>query len=1181
MSGALPPVVENAAAHGQRRAADPAASVWVAASAGTGKTSVLTNRVLALLLDGTAPERILALTFTKAAAAEMAARIADKLGTWTDLAEGELNAALAELLGHAPDKVETMRARTLFARVLDAPGGMPIQTIHAFCQSLLRRFPLEAGIAPHFSVMDERDAEEMLAHAREDVLARARMDENGGLRAALAAVTRHVGEDGFADLMAALAAARARMARMFEAFGSASAAVAAPRRALGLEADETADSILAAACADAAFDGAALKRAAAALVDAKNSDQTRGAVIAAWVAGSPDERRATFGDYADAFLTFPSGEPPAIRKRLATKDAQKNDPAVLDTLTGEAERLLRAVFGRRAAETAEATAGLLTLAAALNESYAHAKRARALLDYDDLIHAARRLLAVQGDASWVLYKLDGGIDHILIDEAQDTNPEQWQVVAALAAEFFAGVGAHEAQAQIRAPRTMFAVGDVKQSIYAFQGADPNAFLAMREMFKDKAAAARRDWRAVDLTVSFRSVRAVLDAVDLTFARAEAADGVALDGAAIRHEAFRAGQAGLVEVWPPVAPKPADDLPAWKPPVERLSGDSPPVRLAQLIARRIARMIREGEMLPARGRPIRAGDVMVLVRRRTSFVDALVRALKDLYIPVVGADRLVLTEHIAVMDLMALGRFLLLPEDDLTLATVLKSPLLGLSEDDLFRLAWDRADAGRSGSLWRALTAKARDDETFRRAHDALAELLKRVDFVAPFELYAEILGPRRGREKLRARLGPDADDPITVFLDLALAFERGHAPSLEGFLHWLESGAVEVKRDMEHGLRDAVRVITVHGAKGLQAPVVFLPDTLQMPRAAPAFYWVAPDAAKNKLPHEVLLWPPGRAFHESVAEGLRDQAAMAQGREYRRLLYVAMTRAEDRLYVCGWETKKAAPEGNWHELVRAGLEGKAQPIEDEFLRKEKATANATVLRLDSSQEAEPKPDKEAAVAAASDGALPDWARTPPGPEPSPPRALTPSKPAGAEPASLSPLGSDQGRRFRRGTLIHRLLQHLPNLAPDKRPEAARRWLAFAAADIPEALRVAYAAEALAVVGDPRFAHLFGPGSRAEAPVSGVVGGAVVAGQVDRLVVEPGRISILDYKTHRPAPALESDVPEIYLRQMAIYRALLAVAFPGRAVTCALLWTETPEIMELSGAILDRFAPESAAQSGGK
>ncbi len=1165
---------ERDAARGQKLAADPAASVWVAASAGTGKTSLATNRILALLLEGTAPERILALTFTKAAAAEMAARIADHLGAWTDRAEAELNETLAALLGHAPDKAETMRARTLFARVLDAPGGMPIQTIHAFCQSLLRRFPLEAGIAPHFSVMDERDSEEMLSQAREDVLTRARIEAtgvDGSLRAALAAVTRHVNEENFAELMAALASDRARLARIFAHFGSVAAVVQAVRGVLGLKAGETPETILAAACADGAFDGAALKRAGRALAETDNSDAQRGQAIAAWLGRSRADRAATFDDYRDVFLTF-AKEPPAPRKRMATKEARKNDPAALEVLTSEAERLLGVVFRRRAAETAAATAGLLTLAGALDETYARAKRARALLDYDDLIHAARRLLAVQGDASWVLYKLDGGIDHILIDEAQDTNPEQWRVVEKLAAEFFAGAGAHEAQA--KAPRTVFAVGDVKQSIYGFQGADPNAFLDMRALFAKKAEAARRAWRTVDLNVSFRSVQTVLDAVDATFARPEAADGVALDGGAIRHQAFRAGQAGLVELWPPVVPRPADDLPAWKPPVERLSGDSPPVRLARLIARRIAHMIRTGETLPARGRAIRAGDVMVLVRRRTSFVDALVRALKELSIPVAGVDRLVLTEHIAVMDLIALGRFLLLPEDDLTLATVLKSPLLGLSEDDLFRLAWNRPDAGRPGSLWRALNARAGADKGFARARDELGALLARVDFVAPFELYADVLGPRRGREKLLARLGPDADDPITVFLDLALAFERGHPPSLEGFLHWLESGAVEVKRDLEHGSRDAVRVITVHGAKGLQAPVVFLPDTLQMPRQAPKFFWVEPGDEKGKgLPHEVPLWPPSRAFHESVAEDLRERATAAREREYRRLLYVAMTRAEDRLYICGWQTRNAPPAGTWYELVRAGIEASAETVEDAFLKKEGVTASTAVLRLAAPQTKEPKPDKEAVADAGPFDPLPPWARTSPPPEPTPPRVLAPSRPAGGEPAPRSPLGPDQGRRFRRGTLIHRLLQHLPAVAADRRAEAARRWLSFAAADVPEDARVEYAAEALGVVDNPAFRHLFGPGSRAEVPIIGKVGAAVVAGQVDRLAVAADRVSVLDYKTHRPPPEAESDVPEIYLRQMALYRALLARAFPGRAVTCALLWTDGPRIMELSDGILDRFAPE--------
>ena len=1163
------PAAESGSAVNQRRASDPAASVWVAASAGTGKTKVLTERILALLLEGVAPERILALTFTKTAAAEMASRIAEQLGPWAAMADADLEKAIASLLGRPANAAEKNRARMLFARVLDTPGGMPIQTIHAFCQSLLRRFPLEAGIAPHFALMDERDAEEMLAAAREEVLGRAQGADSGELRTALAQVTRHVNEETFAELMAELARARGRIERMFRRLGSSSGAVAALRRMLGLGPGDTPASILAQACADRAFDALGLRFAAEALrASKKKTDTERGEGIARWLASAPPSRAEAFDDHADLFLTF-SGGMPKVRARLVTKDVAANAAGIENILDGEAARLLAAVFRRRAAEMAAATAGLLVLASALIATYAAHKRARALLDYDDLIHAAERLLATEGNASWVLYKLDGGIDHILIDEAQDTNPEQWRVVAALAAEFFAGLGRHEALGS--SPRTVFAVGDVKQSIFGFQGADPDAFLAMRNMFEAKARAVARAFRSVELNISFRSVAAVLDAVDAVFAKPAAASGVNLDGGPIRHAAFRAGQGGLVELWPPVEPRPSDDLPAWKPPVERTRGDSPEVRLASLIARRIARMVREREMLPARARPIRPGDVMVLVRRRTGFVDALVRALKELDIPAAGVDRLVLTEHLAVMDLVALGRFALLPEDDLTLATVLKSPLVGLTEDDLFRLAHKR-----DGSLWRALNARAGESTAFARARDDLANLLARADFVPPFEFYADVLGAKRGREKLLSRLGPDADDPLTVFLDLALAFERAHPPSLEGFLHWLERGAVEVKRDLEHGAADAVRVITVHGAKGLQAPVVFLPDTMQVPTKGSKFFWTeaANDPKAGAVPPDILLWPPTRAFAEEVAETERTREAALEANEFRRLLYVAMTRAEDRLYVCGWRTKNNPPEGNWYELVRAGLQGIAAETEDPFLKEAGETAGATVLRLVTPQAGDTAREDKARVEGGAPEPLPSWAREAAPPEPMPAKPLAPSRPPGDEPSLPSPLGPDGGLRFRRGTLLHRLLQYLPNVAPERRIATARRWLERTAPDLDLETRARLASEALGLIADPAFAHLFGPESRAEVPIAGTVGSVAVAGQVDRLAVSTESVFVLDYKTHRQAPANESQVPEVYLRQMALYRALLARAFPGRTVRCGLLWTEGPRIMELSDAALDRFVPES-------
>ena len=1142
----------------QRRAADPAASVWVAASAGTGKTKVLTDRVLALLLAGTAPQRILCLTFTRAAAAEMSNRIAETLGAWAASTNDDLAAALAQRLGRAPSDGQIMRARTLFARVLEAPGRLNIQTIHAFCQSLLGRFPIEAGVAPHFRVMDERDASEMLHAAREQVLTLADRDGNKegegqavSLAEALARVTAHVHETGFPDLMTALIGARGRLRRLIGLTGP-DQAVAKIRRRLGLDDGETAETFVVAACADDAIDGDGLRRAAEALAQGSATDQGRGADIAAWLTGDPAARREGFATYTAVFLTQAS--PPVMRKTLITKAAAEKSPAAIDVLASEAERLLATERKRRAAVTAQATEGLLILGDALLDAYTGQKERAARLDYDDLILIARTLVADSGAADWVLFKLDGGIDHVLIDEAQDTNPDQWRVVTALADEFFAGAGGRDEA------RTVFAVGDVKQSIFSFQGADPTAFDDTRGHFSRRVSAANGLWSEVPLNRSFRSTRAVLAAVDAVFADPAVRDGVSLDQMPITHEAARHDAGGLVEVWPAIeADVQAAPVP-WKPPVERVIATAPSTRLAHLIAARIEAMVAGDEILESKGRPVRAGDVMVLVRRRGPFVDDLVRALKERGVEVAGVDRMVLTDQMAVMDLIALGRFLLFPDDDLTLATVLKGPLFALDEKRLFDLAHDRP-----GALWRSLRDGARNNPDLAAVADELSSLLAAADFTPPFELFADILGARDGRRRLLARLGPDAEDPIAEFLDLALDYERGHAASLQGFLHWLEIGAVEVKRDPEHGARDAVRVLTVHGAKGLQAPIVFLPDTLQAPRAGETLLW--PEADDGT----VLLWPPGKAAVETVAEAERERLAARRDEEYRRLLYVAMTRAEDRLYVAGWHTRNKAPDGCWYNLIRSGLDGIAE-AEKPAGELADAAVDEPILRLSCPQEGAAIDDGPLINQSADRPALPDWATQSAPAEADPPRPLAPSRPDGEEPAVRSPFGDDDGARFKRGRLVHRLLQGLPDVTPERRRDAARAWLSRPVHDLNAAAVDAITDETLAVLETPEFAPLFGPGSQAEVPFVGRVGAHVLSGQIDRLAVTDEAVIIVDYKTNRPPPGRIEDVSVVYLKQMAAYRAALKDIYRDREIVCHLLWTEGPRLMTLPDDVLENHAP---------
>jgi ATP-dependent helicase/nuclease subunit A len=1148
----------------QQLAADPRHSVWVSASAGTGKTKVLTDRVLSLLLQGTPPNRLLCLTFTKAAASEMMTRVVQRLSDWATRADDALRNDLHDLRGRKPEQQDLVRARQLFATVLDAPGGLKIQTIHAFCQSLLSRFPLEAEIAPHFSVIDAATAEELRREAREAVLARTRASDLGGavdpaLAAALATVTDHVQETEFAKLLADLTDERGRVGRMIDLHGGSAGGgvtrlIETIAARLGLPPDTTPDAVRAEAMTlDAALERD-LRQAAAALARGSAKDQACGAVIGDFLDRAA-ARHDAYASYRAVFFTD-KGE---IRVKFASKACLAAAPALGGILEAEADRLARLEARLKSAIMLEATAALLRLGAALLAAYETAKRNRVALDYDDLILKTRDLLRSDGGCSWVLYKLDGGLDHILIDEAQDTNPEQWEVVQALAEEFFAGDGV------ARAPRTIFAVGDAKQSIFSFQRADPAAFERMREHFKRRVDEAEQQWREIPLDVSFRSTDAVLRAVDAVFRQPVARDGV-VDGAALEHVPSRDGHAGLVELWP-LAPLPAlasvDD---WQPPLTRESAQSPVVRAARLVARQIHALCGPGTELESRGRPIGAGDILVLVRRRTFFVEELVRALKELGIPVAGVDRMVLTDQLAVMDLLALGRFLLLPEDDLTLACLLKSPLIGFDDDALFRLAHERP-----GNLWTALGQAAAEDARCAAAHAYLAELLAAADFAPPFELFSRVLGRDGGRARLLARLGEEANDPIDELLGQCLVYERGHVPSLQGFLHWLERGGLEVKRDTDVGPRDEVRIMTVHGAKGLQAPIVILADTMQKPAEPQRLLW--PEPPERGLPWGPL-WVPRTKHGDALAGRLRQRADAARDREYRRLLYVALTRAEDRLYVVGWPSRRAAPSDCWYNLVEAGLAALAgqgaERVEFDFGPLGFAEWRGPGWRLRRDQSAVPAPGALPSIAIAPEREFPAWVRLAPRPEPAPTRPLAPSRPEAAPPVR-SPLGDDDGSRFRRGLLIHRLLQTLPELPEARRAAAGRRFLGQAQHGLAAGAAEALLAESLRVMDAPGFAPLFGPGSQAEVPLVGRLGTTVVAGQIDRLAVSAERVLILDYKTNRPPPRRVEEVAAVYLRQLATYRALVRRIYPNRAVEAALLWTDGPSLMMVPGDLLDEHS----------
>jgi len=1142
----LPTAARARAEAEQRQASDPAVSAFVAASAGSGKTKLLTDRMLRMMLTGAEPSRIQCLTFTKAAAAEMSLRLQHRLGRWLTLDDAALDAELAELL--VPVGEDARRdARALFARVLDLPGGMRIGTIHAFCQSLLRRFPLEAAISPHFRLVEDADARTAMDQAREGVLAGFPAD-------ALLQLAGLTSAEGFARLVAALDAKRGVLGPAMALTEPQLAA--AMRRAAGAGADSDAD--LLAAAVD--WPGRESIVLAQRLAQAHGSPgiQQKAERLLGWLGLPPELRREHWDEWLKELLKA-DGEPRA-RSTFAARGLDLKHPEIAERMVAEQARVLAVEDQRRALRVAEVSTALLRLATPVLRAYAGRKDDGGLLDYGDLIGRTSDLLRDPG-AAWVLYKLDGGIDHLLLDEVQDTAPEQWQIAHRLTEEFFAGLGAAAEQGR---RRTFFAVGDPKQSIYSFQGADPMEFERSRAEMAARVGPA--DWRDVTLDVSFRSTTPVLALVDAVFADPEAARGVADDGP-LHHFADRAGAAGRVELWPFTPVPDAPQAEPWTVPERNTGLVSAPQRLADTLAGWIGDAIRKGTRLESRDRPLAPGDVLVLVRRRDDFAKSLVRALKARGVPVAGLDRLVLDEQAAVQDMLALCDAVLLPEDDLAVACVLTSPLGGLVDDDLMQLS-----IGRRGTLWDALRERASENAAWGEAWALLSHLQSRADYVTPHALMAEALGPLGGRARLLARLGPDAAEPLDELLNAALSYTAQRAPSLQGFVHWLRRSGATVKREAE-GAGGTVRVMTVHGAKGLQAPLVILPDTTALPPKEEPFGWCPDPQTGVTLP----LWSPRKEFRCNTVDQARAAEQDLKTKEYNRLLYVALTRAEDRLLVCGWETRRGVPDQSWYRMVQGGfraIEAEARPFD--------AVPGAWVgeyLVQASMQTASPQ---GAGVPSAGVPApLPAWAGRPgdwrpdaPPPEPPVPVPLAPSRPDGAMfgpvPRAASPLLSrdDAGQRFLRGRLIHTLLQHLPDLPEAARPDAARAHLRHGGHGLTPVEVETLAEQALGVLVHPDLAALFGPGSRAEQPLAGLSGGVVISGVVDRLAVLPHEILLADYKTHRAAPADVSDTPVRYLRQLAAYRAVLRGIYPGRPIHCALVWTEGAEVVSIPGPLLD-------------
>ena len=1119
----------------QKRAAAPGHSVWVAANAGSGKTQVLVYRLIRLLLAGANPAAILCLTYTKAAAAEMASRLHERLGLWAALSDEELALHLAALGEDVSDPSLFARARQLFTRALETPGGLKIQTIHAFGERLLQLFPVEAGLSPGFRVMDEREAEELRSTAQTTVLQEARTTPDTALARAYATVMDRVTAKSFSRLMADALKGNGGLARELRRADGLAAIALVLRNALGLGAAESSGHLAATitTLARTPWQEAADRLEA----HSQSTLQKAGQKIRTLLLASDDDERLA----ALRALFFTTKLRP-LAKSIATKDLVATDPALAQWLTDQQATLTAQMIRHDELLMVEATEALYALAQGLLARIDQLKQAHARYDFDDLIARTRALLTEQHLADWVLYKLDAGLEHILVDEAQDTSHPQWQIVAALISEFFSGAGRPQTRL-----RTVFVVGDHKQSIYSFQGADVAAFDRARADFAAVVGRGGTEMAVIDLTISYRTVPALLTVVDHTFAAGSAAvAGLERhDLPNIQHQSERLGVPGVFELWPLVEPLDDAEPTPWTVPVDREPPQSPRRRLARRIAAMIADWLRRGRIIAAEQRAVRPGDILILLQKRGVLFSALVAELRRAGVPVAGADRLRLMDNIAVQDLLALMQWLLLPDDDHSLACVLKSPLVpqALSDEDLVALAAERGAL----SLWQRLLAA--DDDKARANAAVLATWHDTGPAARPYDFLAGVLTARR--RAILARLGSEALDATDALLDQALAYEEEHGASLAGFLNWFTATATEIRREMDKGSGE-VRLMTVHGAKGLEANIVILPDAATLPGERGGNGLVAiPDGEPGAgLP----LWVLSHLILSPAIDRWKEAARHLALRERNRLLYVAMTRARDELYVGGAVADKGLADDCWYQrLSEVFLTGPGQSL----LREVPAFDGEGVVWRHG-------PDPVYGPPAAAPPALPahrpvpDWATAPAPAEGRPARATVTGLARGGPPADLAAVQ----RALKRGSAIHLLLQELPDLPVAARLPYARRKAARLG------LTEADVTGLLALMDRPDLAPFF-TGGTAQSEVSfraDQPDGGTLLGQIDRLVVTPEAILILDYKTDaRPPEGLGSDHP--YLRQMALYARSLSLIWPGRPVSACLLWTATGRAQWLDPASL--------------
>ena len=1146
----------------QKEVADAGVSAWVAASAGSGKTKVLVDRVLNLLLHGGDARRIWCITYTNAGASEMVGRINKKLKDFTVMSDTDLVSELQNL-GCDSQKENFSeflhRARSLFAKVVDNNGSMKITTIHGLCQWILKCFPVESGLSPYFTVLEEDEAKKMLSSIADSVLRD--MYENSNDRAFFSLI-KDISNKKMIDLLDGLLGRKIKLIKAYDSVGGTFDAFIEPYyQKLGVVRGKSFLSVL----KDGDCAGLFRRlRDELTSVTGKAAEKVINAVDNYLNAENDDDLLSAFDGVCDEVFTNDN----VLKKTLMKYPFMESYAHSIDALRSQRDNIAYLLKNE----------ALLKVALEVVSCYRNEKQKRMLLDFDDLIMTTENLLKNADDRQWVLYRLDSGLDHLLLDEAQDTSPEQWRIIEYLCEEFFSGESSRRG-----ANRTLFVVGDKKQSIYSFQGARPEMFDRMRQYFAGRVAAADASGlKERSMSVSFRSSRGILDIINYFLQDKNASDGVVGNNENFKDiEHLTAdcnvGKGAIVELWP-LSEKKKNIVSniVFSPERQSLSGQDAVKNTALKVAKQIKALL-DGKADGIK-KTFQPSDIMILLRTRTStvLINSIVKYCKEMDIPIIGADKFQLKNDIIVADLLSLGKFLLSPYDDLSLAEVLRSPLIKSSligkncqyenkDDYLYGLCTGRGDLRLFDVL------KEKDPDVFFVLNDWLGRSL----YDNPYDLYAMILdGDYGGRRRYIAAMGKAVDDILKEFLLHVLAYEKENYPTLYGFVDWLTKTEVNVKREnSEEAVKalNAVRIMTVHAAKGLQSEIVIIPDS----------------CSKSSLKQDYILSDDEMFFIKERKEVLHPEVVKIlhamqnkNKEEYHRLLYVALSRAKTAVYITGTgkdyndddenSHKTDAEDNDWYSDMRRIMQNNHIPkafnsaIGDDVFR---LCDNAVTCSPSA-----PAPSVDNVVISdgtlflsqnliysADDMPIPSYLDLTPYVELSPLKPLRPSRPDDEKGGFTV---KDQ-IKYRRGSLIHKLLEIAPDVDEDKLADYLRREGDFLS-DKERGLIM----ERVKVIME-EFSFLFGPNSRAEVPVvalsdeekmSGKTEKREIAGQIDRLVVADDTVMIVDYKTNREIA--DDGLMSEYRRQLKMYADIMAKIYPDKKIKTYLLWTEQLQMDEI-------------------